>query len=94
VPQVKEQETNSVAEPARPVNLEERVRELRREVERIVKSPGAALKAAPFHTSRTVQPLSPGAEVLIVISTPYWFGVETHDGQHGWVLRDELELVP
>jgi hypothetical protein len=33
-------------------------------------------------------------EVLIVISTPYWFGVETHDGQHGWISRAELEELP
>jgi len=25
---------------------------------------------------------------------PYWYGVETHDGQHGWMLRDQLELTP
>lgn len=81
-------------EASSPATLEERVRELRREVERIVKSPGAALKSAPFHTASTIQSLPPGAQVLIVISTPYWFGVETHNGQHGWILRDELELVP
>jgi len=86
--------TPSAVEPAQPASLEDRVHELRREVERVVKAPGAALKAAPFHTASTVQSLPAGAEVLIVISTPYWFGVETHDGQHGWMLRDELELVP
>ena len=26
-----------------------------------------------------------------LISTPYWYGVETHDGQHGWIRRDQLE---
>jgi hypothetical protein len=86
--------TDPVAELTHPVTLEERVHELRRQVERIVKSSGAALKVAPFHTASTVQTLRAGTEVLIVISTSYWFGVETHDGQHGWVLRDELELVP
>jgi hypothetical protein len=74
--------------------LEERVKDLRRQVERTVKAPGAALKSAPFHTASTLQSLSAGTEVLIVISTPYWLGVETHEGQHGWILRDELELVP
>jgi len=75
-------------------NLEERVHELRKQVERTVKAPGAPLKSAPFHTASTVQSLASGAEVLIVISTPYWFGVETHEGQHGWILRDELEPLP
>jgi hypothetical protein len=75
-------------------SLEEHVQGLRRQVERIVKSPGAALKSAPFRTATTLQSLSTGSEVLIVISTPYWYGVETHDGQHGWIARDQLELLP
>jgi hypothetical protein len=77
-----------------PQTLEEHVRELRRQVQRLVKTPGAPLKSAPFHTASTLQSLPTGTEVLIVISTPYWVGVETHNGQHGWILRDQLELVP
>jgi len=79
---------------ASPQTLEERVQELRKQVERRVKAPGAPLKSAPFHTASTLQSLPSGTEVLIVVSTPYWFGVETHEGQHGWILRDELEFVP
>lgn len=77
-----------------PQTLEQHVQDLRRQVQRLVKSPGAPLKSAPFHTATTLQSLPTGTEVLIVISTTYWLGVETHDGQHGWILRDELELVP
>jgi hypothetical protein len=88
--------TAPAAEPPAnpPQSLEEHVRELRRQIQRIVKSPGAPLKSAPFRTATTLQSLSTGTEVLIVISTPYWYGVETHDGQHGWVARDQLELLP
>lgn len=82
------------AELATPVSLEQRVHDLQKQVERLVKAPGAPLKSAPFHTASTLQSLPSGSEVLIVISTPYWFGVETHDGQHGWILRDELEPLP
>jgi hypothetical protein len=71
-------------------SLEEHVKDLRRQLERLVKDPGAALKSAPFHTASTLQSLPTGTEVLIVISTPYWYGVETHDGQHGWIMRDDL----
>jgi hypothetical protein len=71
--------------------LEEHVKELRKQVERVVKSPGAPLKSAPFHTASTLQSLDTGTEVLILIATPYWYGVETHEGQHGWIMRDELE---
>lgn len=79
---------------ARVQTLEQRVQDLRRQVERLVKAPGAPLKSAPFHTASTLQSLPAGTEVIIVVSTPYWFGVETHDGQHGWMLRDQLELLP
>ena len=71
--------------------LEERVKDLRKQVERLVKAPGAPLKSAPFHTASTMQTLTSGTEVLILISTPYWYGVETHEGQHGWIMRDQLE---
>jgi len=90
----REEQMDSSSPSGPPVSLEERVHQLRQEVERIVKAPGAPLKSAPFHTASTVLSLPSGTEVLIVISTPYWFGVETHDGQHGWMRRDELELLP
>jgi hypothetical protein len=72
--------------------LEEHLKDLRKQVIRMVKAPGAPLKSAPFHTASTLQSLTPGTEVLILISTPYWYGVETHEGQHGWMMRDQLEL--
>jgi hypothetical protein len=75
-------------------SLEQHVANLRREVERFVKKPGAPLQSAPFHTATTLKSLQPGSEVLILISTPYWYGVETHEGEHGWMRRDQLELVP
>jgi len=79
-------------EPAVP--LEQRVADLRHEVERLVKKPGAPLKSAPFHTASTLKSLEPGTEVVVMIVTPYWLGVETHDGQHGWIMQDELEPLP
>jgi len=84
---------SSASEPPAE-SLEQRVARLRREVERLVKKPGAPLKSAPFHTASTLKSLEPGAEVLIHISTPYWYGVETRDGQHGWIRRDQLEQAP
>ena len=89
----------SPAQPSQPEtaptqSLDQRVRHLRRQTERLVKAPGAPLKSAPFHSATNLQALPGGAEVLIVISTTYWYGVETHDGQHGWMLRDDLEELP
>jgi polyhydroxyalkanoate synthesis regulator phasin len=74
--------------------LEQHVQELRHQVERLVKAPGAPLKSAPFHTASVLSPLPTGTEVLILISTPYWYGVETRAGQHGWIYRDDLEPLP
>jgi hypothetical protein len=71
--------------------LEQHVAKLRSEVTRVVMKPGAPLKSAPFHTASTVKSLEPGAELLIQITTPYWYGVETHDGEHGWIRRDQVE---
>jgi hypothetical protein len=74
--------------------LEQHVQDLRRQAERVIKAPGAELKSAPFHTASTFKSLEAGAEVVIVIATPYWYGVETEDGQHGWVRREQLEPLP
>jgi len=73
---------------------QEQLKKLRRQVERVVKPPGAPLKASPFRSAKTLTTLPSGTEVLIVITTPYWLGVETHQGQHGWVSREDLELAP
>jgi hypothetical protein len=86
--------TPAEAPPPPAQTPEQHLHDLRVQVERLVKAPGAPLKAAPFHTASTLQSLPTGTDVLIVISTPYWLGVETHEGQHGWVLRDELEQLP
>lgn len=73
---------------------EEHLNKLKRQLERVVKPPGAPLKASPFRSAKTLTSLPSGTQVLIVVTTPYWLGVETHEGQHGWISRDDLELVP
>jgi hypothetical protein len=80
--------------PASSESLEEHVKTLRRQLEWLVKSPGAPLKSSPFFSAHTLESLPAGAEVLILISTPYWYGVETHEGQHGWISRGDLEQRP
>ena len=74
--------------------LEQHVANLRHQLERVVKAPGAQLKSAPFNTATNLNSLKGGAEVVILIVTPYWYGVETEDGQHGWVSREQLEPLP
>jgi hypothetical protein len=93
--------TQMTQQPDQPVEaalqpgetLEQHIANLRHQVERLVKPPGAPLKAAPFHNASTVKVLKPGTEVLVLIDTPYWYGIETHDGEHGWIPREQLEQV-
>jgi hypothetical protein len=74
--------------------LEQHVQSLRHELERMVKIPGAQLKSAPFSSASNLQSLQGGTEVVILIVTPYWYGVETEEGQHGWIIRSQLEPMP
>jgi hypothetical protein len=75
-------------------DLEQRVNSLRHEVERRIKAPGASLKAAPFRSAASVANLAAYTEVVIVIVTPHWYGVETPSGLRGWLPLDQLELLP
>lgn len=74
--------------------VDQRLDYLRHQAERVVKAPGGQLKTAPFRSATNVKSLEAGAEVVIVIVTPYWYGVETTDGQHGWINHAQLEPLP
>jgi hypothetical protein len=74
--------------------LEKRVAELKHRVEMRTTAGGAALKAAPYRTAATLEPLPARAELLVVVLTKYWYGVETIDGHKGWVHRSQVEPLP
>ena len=74
--------------------LEQHLQDLRRQAERVIKAPGAQLKSAPFHTASNLKSLDAGTEVVIMVVTPYWYGIESEGGQHGWVQREQLESLP
>ncbi len=75
-------------------DLEQRVQALRHQVQERVKAPGADLKAAPFRSAANVAALAAYTDVVIVIVTPRWLGIETPDGQRGWLPLDQLESLP
>jgi hypothetical protein len=75
-------------------SLEEHVQRLRHDLERMVKSSGAQLKSAPFHSATSLKSLAAGSQVVVLIATRYWLGVETENGEHGWIHRSQLELLP
>jgi hypothetical protein len=74
--------------------LDQHLEALRHQAERVVKAPGGQLKSAPFHSASNVKSLESGAEVVVLVVTPYWYGVETTGGQHGWIHRGQLEPLP
>jgi hypothetical protein len=91
----REDETSLLASAQSSVkDLQERVNNLRHEVERRVKAPGTDLKAAPFQSAAKVVTVPAFTEVVIVIVTPHWYGVETPEGQRGWMPIDQLEPLP
>ncbi len=82
--------TSSLSVP----ELQKQIESLRHQVELRVKDPGAALKSAPFRSSATLESLPGASEVLVEVLTPYWYGVETEDGHHGWIHHSQLEPLP
>jgi hypothetical protein len=88
---------NTVSAPPENVTLpamQKHVDALRHQVELRVKDPGAQLRASPFHSAAAIETLPTESEVLIVVVTPYWYGVETEDGHRGWVHHSQLEPLP
>src|SRR5215472_7756607 len=75
-------------------DLEQQIKALHQELERRVKSPGADLKAAPFRSAATLRPLAASTDVLVLIITSHWLGIETPEGQRGWLPVEALEPLP
>jgi hypothetical protein len=95
VEQRRKQEQKETAVTQKPdESVQQHVENLRHEVERVVKSPGAQLKSAPFHSASSLKSLAPGSQVVILISSRYWYGVETESGEHGWIHHSQLEPLP
>jgi hypothetical protein len=90
----KQQQLEAELVQAPDESLQQHVQKLRREAERVVGRSGASLRAAPFRSALSQKALPSGTQVVILISTPYWYGIETQDGQHGWVHHSELDLLP
>jgi len=75
-------------------DLVKRIQELRHKVEMRVGPSGAHVKSAPFEAAATLESLRQSTDVVVVILTPYWFGIETSDGHRGWIRQEELVPLP
>lgn len=74
--------------------LQQRIRELQHDLEVRVKENGADLKSAPFQKSAKVESLNAKTDVIVLIITDHWYGVETADGKRGWIYQDDVEPLP
>jgi hypothetical protein len=59
-----------------------------------VKASGTSLKSAPYKSAANLQALAPYTDVVVLVVTPYWYGVQTADGHRGWVYHGEVESLP
>jgi hypothetical protein len=94
VRQKEDEATRLSSAEASEKQLQEQVDSLRHELERQVKKPGADLKAAPFAAAASLKSLTGGSELVVLIVTPHWLGVETPEGQRGWIQVEKLEPLP
>lgn len=74
--------------------LEQRLHDLRQKAELRVKEANTPLKSAPFQKAADLQSLGAYTELVVLIVTPYWYGVETTDGHRGWLRHDQVEQLP
>jgi hypothetical protein len=75
-------------------SVDSQIRELRHKVVVTVRNEGTELKSAPFHSAAKIQSLAAGTEVVVLILTPSWLGVETTDQHRGWLRLDQVEAIP
>ena len=75
-------------------NLDSQFRDLRHKVVVKVTNESTDLNSAPFHSSAKIQSLTAGSEVVVLILTPSWLGVETTDQHRGWLRQDQVEAIP
>jgi hypothetical protein len=74
--------------------LQKQLHDLRRKAELRVKESNTPLKSAPFQKAADLKSLGAYTELVVLIVTPYWYGVETTDGHRGWLRHDQVEQLP
>jgi len=75
-------------------DLTKRIQDLRHRVEMRVAADSAPVKSAPFEGAATLLSLKKSTDVVVMILTPYWLGIETADGHRGWIRKEQLVPLP
>jgi len=90
-------ELDQEREQLKAVNAEEQ--ELQNKIQALqagkpahVRTASADLKAEPYNQSKTLQLLSQGAAVTVLLQTRSWYRVQAANGEQGWVYRLMVEV--
>jgi SH3 domain-containing protein len=78
---------------AKQKEVEQQIAELQRNKAGHIRTPSADLKAAPYTKSKTLQALTQGDTVTVLLQTPNWYRVVAPNGEQGWVYRMMIEVV-
>jgi hypothetical protein len=73
--------------------VEQQIAELQRNKAAHVRTSSADLKAAPYTKSKTLQSLTQGDTVTVLLQTPNWYHVVAPNGEQGWIYRMMIEVV-
>ena len=65
-----------------------------REVVIVLQERGAALRSEPRSSAQVLEKALPGANLALLDRLGEWVGVETTDGQKGWVLAEAVFSLP
>jgi hypothetical protein len=74
--------------------VEEQIQQLQSSKRGHIKTTTADLKALPYNHARTLQSLSQGDSVTVLLESSNWYQVAAPNGERGWVYHLMLELVP
>jgi len=92
--ELKKEEEQIQAAKAREKDLEGQVQQARGARVGHIRTSSADLKSAPYNASKTLELLSQGDAVSVLLETPHWFQVQAADGQKGWIYGLMLEVAP
>jgi hypothetical protein len=74
-------------------DVEQQIADLQRNKAAHIRTSSADLKAAPYTKSKTLQSLTQGDTVTVLLQTPNWYHVLAPNGEQGWIYRMMIEVV-
>ena len=78
---------------AKQKEVEQQIADLQHNKAGHIRTSSADLKAAPYTKSKTLQSLTQGDTVTVVLQTPNWYQIVAPNGEQGWVYRMMVEVV-